>query len=323
MKRKGNIYQQICSTENLALAAQKARKGKEGQYGVHAFDKDSKNKMLLLQQLLINKTYQTSKYKTFFIHEPKEREVFALPFWPDRICHHAIMIPLERIFVSTFITDTYSCIKGKGIHPCSFKLRNYLKDKSNTQYCLQIDIKKFYSNINHDILKSLLRKKIKCADTLWLLDEIIDSAPGVPIGNLLSQYFANFYLAYFDHWIKEVLKVKYYLRYADDMVVLSGSKEYLHEILSKIRIYLSDNLKLELKDNYQVFRVAKFKGDSGRAINMVGYLHFGEVIYLRPSIKKRYARKVAKNRNTAPHAPYNGWIKHCNGKHLQKKLLAA
>ncbi len=310
----------MCSMENLILAQGRARKCKSNQYGVKAFDRDPKNKLLLLQQMLLNKTYRTSAYKTFVISDPKRREIFALPFWPDRVCHHLVMLPLEKLFVSTFTADTYSCIKGKGIHPCSFKIREYLKDKEGTRYCLQLDIKQFYASVNHDILKALLRKKIKDPDLLWLLDEIIDSAPGVPIGNYLSQYFANFYLTYFDHWVKEVLDVKYYVRYADDMIVLHSSKQYLHEILYKFRQYLRNELKLEIKENYQVSKVAKNKKDTGRPINMVGYLHFGEVTYLRKETKKRYAHKVAKNWYTAPHNSYNGWLKHCNGKHLQKKL---
>lgn len=113
-----------------------------------------------------------------------------------------------------------------------------------------MDIKKFYPSVNHDILKAIIRKKIKDDDLLWLLDEIIDSADGVPIGNYLSQFFANLYMAYFDHWVKEELKVKYYYRYADDIVLLSDSKDQLRNWLLAIKVYLTNMLKLKLKDNY-------------------------------------------------------------------------
>jgi RNA-directed DNA polymerase len=133
--------------------------------------------------MLLNKTYKTSPYTTFKVFEPKEREVFRLPYFPDRITHHAIMNILEPIFVSVFTNDTYSCIKGKGIHAAVESVKKALQDKSGTVYCLKLDIKKFYPNIDHDVLKQLLRRKIKDKDLLWLLDEIIDSAPGLPIGN--------------------------------------------------------------------------------------------------------------------------------------------
>ncbi len=321
MKRIGNIYETIYSKENLILADKKARKGKRHQPGVMYFDQDKDVNIDKLHLMLKNKTYKTSAYTTFPIYEPKEREIFRLPYFPDRIVHHAVMIPLKPIFVSTFTADTYSCIEGKGVHAASFALRKALKDVPGTKYCLKLDIKKFYPRIPHDILKKLLRRKIKDNDLLWLLDGIIDSAEGVPIGNYLSQYFANFYLTYFDHWIKENKGVKYYFRYADDMVITSDSKQYLHQLLADIRVYLHDELKLEIKDNYQIFLVAKHRRARGRGIDFVGYVHYHEHTGLRPSIKKSFARMIHKRKNRASIASYSGWAKHCNSKHLLKKLL--
>ncbi len=315
MKRLNNLYEKIISIENLTLADQKARKGKAGQYGVQAHDKKRETNILHLHHLLKNKTYTTSRYSVFTVRDPKEREVYRLPYYPDRIVHHAIMIHLEPIFVSTFTADTYSCIKGKGIHASANALRKALKDVPGTQYCLKLDIKKFYPNIDHDILKSLLRRKLKDKDLLWLLDNIIDSANGVPIGNYLSQYFANFYLTYFDHWIKEEKKVKYYFRYADDLVVLSDNKPYLHQLLADIRSYLQEELKLTVKSNYQVFPVA------ARSIDFVGYRFYHTHTLLRKGIKKNFARMLSKRKNTASIASYNGWAKHCNSKNLIKKLF--
>jgi retron-type reverse transcriptase len=217
MKRIGNLYPKIYSMENLLMADQKASKGKSGQYGVMIHVKNQSVNLELLQQMLSNKTYQTSEYTTFKVYEPKEREVYRLPYFPDRIVHHAIMNLLEPIFVSSFTFDTYSCIKGRGIHAAVKKVKKALLQKEETKYCLKMDLRKFYPTIDHSTLKILLRRKIKDRDLLWLLDEIIDSASGLPIGNYLSQYFANFYLSYFDHWIKEEKRVKYYFRYADDM----------------------------------------------------------------------------------------------------------
>lgn len=316
MKRKNNLFQSVCSLENLRLADAIARRGKKNQYGVKVFDLNPEGNLLELRDMLLYKEYTTSPYSVFKIHDPKERDVYRLPYYPDRIVHHAIMNILEKLFTAMFTADTYSCIKGRGIHGFDKAMKRSLKDAPGTQFCLKIDVSKFYQNIDHDILKKQLRRKIKDKDFLWLLDDIIDSAPGVPIGNYLSQYFANFYLTPFDHWLKEVLGVKHYFRYADDIVILAGSKEYLHDLLAKIRQYFSENLKLTIKKNYQVFPV------SARGIDVVGYVYFHTHSRLRKRIKKRFARMVAKKRNKKSIASYYGWAVHCNSNHLLKKLIA-
>lgn len=314
MKRKNNLYTTICSIENLRLADSKARKGKKNQYGIKVFDKNSETNLFLLHEALINRTFKTSPYETFKVFEPKEREVYRLPYYPDRIVHHAVMNEMEKIFVSVFTADTYSCIKGKGIHAAVEKMKQYLKDKEGTTYCLKLDIRKFYPSVDHEILKQLLRRKLKDKDLLWLLDEIIDSAPGLPIGNYLSQYFANYYLTPFDHWIKEKKGIKYYFRYADDIVVLSNNKSELQSLLFEIKEYLKVNLNLIVKQNYQVFPVA------ARGIDFVGYVFFHTHTLMRKSIKQNFARMVSKNKNDASIASYNGWAKHANTINLRRKL---
>lgn len=315
MKRINKLYERIYSIENLQLADSIARKGKLKQPGVIMHDRNRDSNIQKLHEVIKNKTYKTSEYTTFRIFEPKERLIFRLPYYPDRITHHAIMNILEPVFISTFTTDTYSCIKGKGIHAAVNAVKQALKNTVDTQYCLKLDIKKFYPNVDHDILKTLLRRKIKDNDLLWLLDEIIDSTEGLPIGNYLSQYFANFYLTYFDHWMKEEKKVKYYFRYADDLVILSDSKPYLHELLSDIRSYMTDKLKLTIKDNYQLFPV------EARGIDFVGYVFRHTHTLLRKSIKQSFARMLIKNKNDQSIASYKGWALHCNSKNLINKLL--
>ncbi|HFG0576726.1 RNA-directed DNA polymerase [Flavobacterium psychrophilum] len=315
MKRLNNLYSQIIAIENLQLADAHAKKGKGHQYGVKLHEKNQDQNIQLLHEMLLNKSYQTSQYTTFKVFEPKERLVFRLPYFPDRITHHAVMNVLEPIFTNLFTADTYSCIKGKGIHGAARAVKKALIDKSNTKFCLKLDIKKFYPSVDHDVLKQLLRRKFKDNNLLWLLDEIIDSADGLPIGNYLSQYFANYYLTYFDHWIKEDKAIKYYFRYADDIVILSDNKQQLHQILEAIKTYLKDDLKLTVKQNYQVFPV------EARGIDFVGYKFYHTHTMLRKSIKKRFAKAVSKNKNKATIAAYKGWTKHCNSKHLLKKLL--
>lgn len=315
MKRIGNIYQEIISVDNLYAADAIAQRGKTKQPTVIAHNEKQDANIWHLHNLLYNKTFRTSPYTVFKVYEPKEREVHRLPYFPDRIVHHAIMRVLEPMFVANFTADTYSCIKGKGIHAASYAVRKALKDVEATQYCLKIDIKKFYPSIDHDVLKQLLRRKIKDNDLLWLLDEIIDSAPGLPIGNYLSQYFANFYLSGFDHWLKETKRVKHYFRYADDIVELAPEKSYLHALLADMRQYLSDQLKLTVKDNHQVFPV------SARGIDFVGYVHFHTYTLLRKSIKQNFARMLKSNPNKQSTASYNGWLSHCDSTNLKKTLL--
>jgi len=315
MKRMGNLFEKIVDISNLYLADEMASKGKSKQWGVinHRMNQDMN--LFELQNKLLNGKYRTSEYKVFKVYEPKEREVYRLPYYPDRIVHHAIMNVLEPIFVSTFTTDTYSCIKGMGLHKASRRLSSALKDVEQTKYCLKMDIKKFYPNVDHAILKNLLKRKFKDVDLLNLLYEIIDSADGLPIGNYLSQYFANFYLTYFDHWVKEELKLNYYFRYADDIVILGPNKEQLHSCLREIRTYLDSNLKLEVKGNYQVFPVGS------RGIDFLGYIHFHSHKLLRKSIKKRFARKLKRGSSRESIASYLGWTKHANCRNLERKLM--
>lgn len=322
MKRYNNLFDKIVSLDNLYLADKKARRKKSNRKDIQEFDKDKDRLLKELQQLLIDEKYVTSAYETFIIHEPKERVIFKLPYYPDRIVHHAIMNVLEPIWVSIFIKNTYSCIKHRGIHSALHDVQAALKDRDNTTYCLKLDIKKFYPSIDHKILKSIVRKKIKDAKLLRLLDSIIDSTDGVPIGNYLSQFFANLVLAYFDHWLKEVKRVKYYFRYADDIVILHSDKKYLWQLFKEIKEYLTE-LKLDIKDNYQVFKV------DDRSISFVGYCIYHDYTLVRKNIKRNMCRKAA--RLLRKHLSYTeykqqmcshiGWLKHCNGINLLKKIL--
>ncbi len=317
MKRIGNLYQKIYSLDNLRLADKRARKGKRNSYGVRFHDRNREENIQQLHQDLKNKTFKTSPYEIFKIYEPKEREIYRLPYFPDRIMHHAVMNVLEPIWMGIFTADTYSCIKGRGIHTCAAKLKKQLQnDVSGTKYCLKLDIKKFYPTVDHDILKEILARKIKDKDLLWLLGEVIDSAAGVPIGNYLSQYFANLYLAYFDHWIKEEKQVKYYYRYADDVVVLAASKQELHALFLDIEGYMNKELNLNIKGNYQIFPVEV------RGIDFVGYRFWHTHTLLRKRIKKNFAKAVAVGKGKETLVSYLGWAKHCNSKNLIKKLAA-
>lgn len=315
MKRYGNLYNKIITIENLILAESKARKNKTKTKEVILFDKNKEDNIKKLSIVLENNNYINSNYYIFKLFDPKERIIYKLPYFPDRIVHHAILNVLEPLFINTFISQTYNCIKKRGIHKALRDVNKSLINKEETKYCLKIDIRKFYPNINNEILKDLLLKKFKDKQLLDLLYTIIDSTSGLPIGNYLSQYFANFYLSYFDHWIKEELKIKNYFRYCDDIVILGNNKQDLKIILDKIRIYLNINLKLELKSNYQIFPV------ESRGIDFVGYKSYNDHILLRKSIKKRFIKMIKNNYNKKSIASYNGWLLHCNSKNLKNKYI--
>lgn len=187
MKRINNLYPLIYAPENIELADDKARRCKRNRYGVRHHDENRAIDNFVLHLSLRNEDYHTSEYTTYKIYEPKERLIFRLPYYPDRIMHHTIMNIMEPIWMKIFTRDTYSCIKNRGIHALIKQLSKDLRsDPNGTMYCLKLDIKKFYPSINHDILKDILKKKIKDKQVINLLFEIVDSAEGVPIGNYLS-----------------------------------------------------------------------------------------------------------------------------------------
>lgn len=288
-KRLGNLHSKICRLDNIELADDNARKHKNKNWGIKKHDKHKDEDNIKLLESLTNLVYQTSEYSTFEIYEPKKRVIYRLPYFPDRIAHHAIMNIMEPIWVSIFIENTYSCIKERGIHKLAKDLKKTLrKDITGTKYYLKLNVKKFYPSIDHEVLKRIIRKKVKDEELLVVLDEIIDSTDGVPIGNYLSQFFANLTLAYFDHWLKEEVRVKYYFRYADDIIILSDSKEFLRKAVALIKMYFHHELNLEVKVNYQIFPI------ESRGIDFVGYKFYHTHTLLRKSIKYRMFRLINK-----------------------------
>ena len=206
MKKYGNLYEKIYSYENLQLAHKKAKKDKSFYNEVKMVDSDEEYYLIQLQNMLIWKTYtvKPSDYLVFKkIDKGKEREIAKLAYFPHRIIQHALMNVIQDILFKSFIANTFASITNRGIHLCLKKMDKDIKnDKDGTMYCLKMDVRKFYPNINHRILKKLLRKKFKDKDVLWLMDMLIDSMKGekgVAIGSLFSQWASNFYLTYFDH----------------------------------------------------------------------------------------------------------------------------
>lgn len=340
MKRIARLMGEIASPTNIIYADMKARRGKtKSRRFISAHDERIAQEDLKLSRLLSTGTYGTSPYDRYRIYEPKEREICRLPYFPDRIAHHAIMRQLKGYWTALFIKNTYSCIEKRGIHQCRKDLDKALRRfPEKTTYCLKIDIRKFYPTMDHQVLKDIVKWKIKDPRLLTVLNEIIDSIStpvdslpvellqrygkrewdslekGVPIGNYLSQFFANLYLTPFDIWCKQELKCRFYFRYADDIVILSDSKEWLRSRLLAIKLYLWHRLRLVLKPNYQVFPV------DSRGIDFVGYVSYHDHTRLRKSIKERARRKLRAS-FAKSYPSYKGWFKHADCKHLVDKFI--
>lgn len=235
MKIYKHLSEKILTIENFRIAYKNATKGKRHYEEVREIDKDPETYLQNLLEEVKSGRYRVSEYTIFQLYTGlKWREIYKLPM-KDRIVQHAIMNYCEPIFRESFIMDTYSSIKTRGIHLGLKRVKAALRD-TKYLYCLKLDIHKCYPSLDKEILKQKLNRKFNDKTLQWLFEVIIDSCEkGVPIGNYTSQYFNNFYFSDFDHWIKEVKRVKHYFRYCDDIVILGKTKEELHELLKEIR----------------------------------------------------------------------------------------
>jgi RNA-directed DNA polymerase len=293
-KTYNNLYEQICSFDNIYCAYLKARKNKRYKSAVLKFTYNLEENLINIREELINKLYKTGQYRHFNVHEPKTRKISALPF-KDRVVQHAICNVIEPIFEKSFIYDSHACRKEFGVISGVSRTNKFIRKvsyNSENVYCLKCDISKYFLNIDHRILKKIIRKKIKCKDTLFILDGIIDSFGGecgIPIGNLTSQLFANIYLNEFDHYIKNILRIKHYIRYMDDFIILSDNKKDLKSILKLIIIFLDNKRKLKLNKKSQIFLINK-----KRSVDFLGYRIWKDHRLLRKSNVKRTRRKFKK-----------------------------
>lgn len=323
MKRFGNLYEKICTIENIQLAHKHAKRGKTKYAEVQYVDNNLEACLLKIQEILLTETFNTSKYRIFSkIDNGKERIIYALPYFPDRIIHHCIMQVIEPIWVSTLIRDTYASIKNRGVHDGVRRIQEALKNNpKDTKYCLKLDITKYYPSISHELLKLVIRKKIKDPKLLKVLDNIIDSVDkGIPIGNYISQFFGNLFLSDIDHFAKESLRVKYYYRYCDDIVILAKTSKELHNIRKVLNVKIQECL-LILKANWQVFPT------NINGIDFLGYRFFGTHTLLRDRIAEKFKQKAIyfrKNKvdpkvQRSSMMSYCGWMQFANAHSLFNK----
>lgn len=313
MKRYGHLYEKVCEPHNLELALNAASKGKTDALSVRMVLRDPDTYVKKLHEILTKEEFVNGQYRVFKLTERgKERVIHALPFFPDRIVHHAIVQVCSPFWLKSFIRDTYASIPGRGIHDGVRRIKRVMPSCSG-HYALKCDITKFYPSIDHGILKNILKRQVKDRRLLRLLDTIIDSAPGVPIGNYLSQYFGNIVLNPFDHWLKEEKRVRLYFRYCDDFVVIHESKEFLHDLRTEIASKLAES-SLVLKHNWQVFPV------DDRGIDFLGYRFWPNRTKLRKNTLRNFERRIKCKRITVNEVirlrqhigSFRGWLKYCD-----------
>ncbi len=297
MRRHNNLYSRICDFENLFLAFRKASRGRRYSPEVLRFHKNLEENLFGIQDELIQGTYEPRPYRTFTIHEPKERIIHVAPF-RDRVIHHAVMNIIEPIWDRLFIYDTYACRKGKGTHAGMHRTVEFLRAAEarwGKTYCFQGDISKCFPSINHHILLRTIERKIKCRGTLWLLGKIIfnggdrsdPDSHNLPIGNLVSQWSANLYLSELDYFVKHRLKVKYYVRYMDDFILLSNDKKSLHAHRREIEKFLWNVLRMKLNPKSDIY-------PASRGIDFLGYRIWTTHRLMRKSSLFRATRRFKK-----------------------------
>lgn len=320
-ERFRHIYNDIISVENLLSAWCEFLNGKRRRPDVNDFSAHLIDNILSLHFDLVSKKYVHGPYSHFKISDPKPRDIHKAQV-RDRLLHHAIYRILYPYFDKYFISDSYSCRNNKGTHKAINQLRKYSRkvsrNNTRTAWILKCDIKKFFANIDNALLKEILSKYLEDKDTLWLLGQVIDSFErGLPLGNLTSQLFINTYMNEFDQFIKHRLIVKYYIRYADDFVIMHVNRSYLVNLIPKISEFLGEKLKLSLHPEKVFIRTF------ASGVDFLGWVHFPHHRVLRASTRRKMFRKLKKTYTQESLNSYLGLLKHGNTYKLQKMLLGS
>ena len=305
MKTYGKeIFDKIIDKENIRKAIYNGSKGKRHRGEVIKVLSNIDYHIDKIYNILANKEYNPRMTKQVIINENdsrhKTRRIRKPKFMYDQIIHHAVMQVIKPLIVSTLIEHAYGRVPGKGLHKASKYISKWMKDYKKTKYCLKLDIHHFYESIDKEILKSKIAEKFRDKRLTTILFKIIDSfeETGIPLGYYTSQWFVLIYISEFDHYIKEQLKVKYYVRYMDDMVILGGNKRELHKLKLQIEEYLKNKLHLKLKSNWQIFPIAyvskKDNKEHGRPLDFLGFQFYHDRTILRKHDLIALTRKVSK-----------------------------
>lgn len=328
-------YDNLIALENLFQAWDEFVVGKKKKSDVQRFARFLEDNLFFLRQELKNKTYKHGSYKSFYVHDPKQRHIHKASV-ADRVIHHLLYSYLYEVFDKTFIYDSYSCRIDKGTHKAVERLQQFTRQvsKNYTGACwvLKCDIKRFFASVDHTILLDLLITKIHDEDITRLLSEVIQSfsveeAKGIPLGNLTSQVFANIYMNEFDHFVKEELRIKHYIRYADDFIFIATHKEDLEEIVPLLANFLKFHLQLELHPEKIILRKHTW------GIDFLGYILLPHDVIL-PRTKTRIRLfvklqqragemkegKIAEESFNQSLQSYLGYLKHANSYKLTQRL---
>ncbi|MBQ7453371.1 MAG: hypothetical protein IJS68_03845 [Clostridia bacterium] len=297
MKRVKELFDEIVNIENLQVATRFASRGKKNRKTVKRFFDSQDQKLELLHELLVSGKYHSMGYNKKTITDRctnKIREIFIPKFYPDQIVQWALMLVLKPVLLKGMYDYSCASIDGRGgLYGIRAVQKWLTHDVKHTKYCLVIDIRKFYPSVNQEILMQKFNRKIKDKRTIELIEKIVYSVEsGLPIGNFTSQWFANFYLQDFDHYAKEELKIKHYIRYMDDMVFFSSNKRKLSRAREKIEAYLKKE-GLTIKKNWQIFQIAEEKG-RGRPLDFLGYKFYRNYTTMRAKTFLRTTRRIRK-----------------------------
>ena len=310
-----HTFEEIISVENLLDAWKEFVRGKRKKRDVQEFQLHLMDNILSLHADLASRTYRHGGYQAFSICDPKLRQIHKASV-RDRLLHHALYRKLYPFFNRTFIADSFSCRLGKGTHKALYRFRIFgqitSKNNTRTSWVLKCDIRKFFANIDHVVLLQILEAYVSDADILELLGEVIGSFSstrlhvGLPLGNLTSQLLVNIYMNEFDKFVKHWLKVKYYIRYADDFVLFSEDRHFLIQCISQIQNFLQQRLKLELHPQ-KLFLKTLVSG-----VDFLGWVHFPDHRVLRTTTKRRMMKRLGNSQKSKTLQSYLGLLKHGN-----------
>ena len=285
MKTYKNLWEQFISVENFELAARRAVKSKKSKKVVARFLRHKDELLQKLREKVIAGKFKTSPYKTFDIYEPKKRTIYKLPLYPDHVLHHALINVLGPVWHKMFISDSYACIPGRGLHAASRRTMDFVR---RNKFVLQCDIRKFYPSINHRKMMQIIARKIHDRRILGLVGEIVWSVGGetnLPIGNLTSQWMGNVYMNELDHFVKQSLRWRDYIRYCDDFCLYGNNVGEIKRAAIKIREFISRELKIVF--SHSTLR----RTDDG--VGFIGYRHFKKFVMLRSVSAKKIGRRIS------------------------------
>jgi hypothetical protein len=300
MHSYGNLWNAVIDYKNIEKAILKSSRGKRHEYDGLSYLMYNDPCLYFDPLVEYAENYKNDKHHPVEIYDGmrKKKRTIIVPSYHELVIQHMVVQVLQPIFMKGMYEHTYGPIPKRGVHKAAKVIARWIKeDGKNCKYCLQMDIQKFFDSIPHDIIKSKLNKIIRDKKLKKLLFKIIDVTDiGLPLGFYTSQWLSAWFLQDLDHWIKQTLGAKHYLRFADDMVIFGSSKRELHQMQEAINAYLHIELGLKMKDNWQVFRFEyKKKGEYyGRPLDFIGFEFHRDRVLMRKSIMFKMTRKASK-----------------------------